>query len=278
MSSAATIVGLLEGGRRQPDRYAALEVGTVITAFVVGLAFPIGPLALLIGLKAPLVGIGLVCLWALGGVATLIPSWSAPLASRLVGLRDCTPREYERLSPLVADVSRRAGLDASRTFNLRTWPCPPGCLHPPFFINACAVGLDVIALSADAIEQLDKDEIRALVAHEVGHHLGYQPAARMLACYYLFIFDGTLGRLGSIGRRAGMLLGWPVRIAIALSSKPAELHCDEVAARLGYGRPLRRLLARFGPNDPTGLRDAILGTHPALADRLHRIDSVLQGG
>jgi Zn-dependent protease with chaperone function len=276
MSAAA--IDLLDGGRRRLDRYAGLELVTVVAAFLTGLAVPFGPLLVLIGWRAPLLSAAIVAVWALGAAATLVPSWSAPLTSWLLGLRDCTPAEYQRLAPLLADVGRRLGLDTYWAFSIRIWPCPRECAHPPYFLNACAAGLNLIAVSEDCLTRLSDDELRALLAHEVGHHIGYQPAVRSVACYYLFVLDWTLGRLGPAGRLLRWLLAWPVLLAIAVAAKPSELHCDEIAARLGYGRPLGRLLRRLGTNDPRSMRGAIMGSHPALADRLHRIDHVLHQG
>jgi hypothetical protein len=38
------------------------------------------------------------------------------------------------------------------------------------------------------------------------------------------------------------VLAAPVFIAIAIATKPSELHADEIAARMGFSRPLRRFL------------------------------------
>jgi Zn-dependent protease with chaperone function len=100
----------------------------------------------------------------------------------------------------------------------------------------------------------------------------------MPGCYCIWVFDLLFGRVGPLGRGLRPVLAAPLLVAIAVTSRPAELHADELAARMGFGRQLHRLLSRFGTNDPHSIRDAIVGSHPALADRLHRIDDVLRHG
>jgi Zn-dependent protease with chaperone function len=279
MSSNGVVTTVLPNGRRQLGRYAALELASAFIAFAMSLVVPLGPLLVVLWWKAPLAALAVISVWGASGLITLVASWSGPLAARICGFRDCRPAEYARLAPLLDDVTRRIGLDSRRAFVLRVWPCPPRTNDDdPPFLNACAAGTNLIAVTEDCLSVLSDDEIRALLAHEIGHHVGFEPAVRMLTCYYVWVFDVLFGRLGPLGRGVRAVLAAPVLATIAITTKPCELHADELAARMGFSRPLKRFLMMSGTKDPRTIRDAIVGSHPSLADRLHRIDAVMRHG
>ena len=90
------------------------------------------------------------------------------LLSWLYGARRPTPDELDRLEPAWHDVLRQAGLPARR-FVLAVTDSPE--------LNAYACGGHVVAVSTAALELLPDDELRGVLAHELGHHLGLHTVA-----------------------------------------------------------------------------------------------------
>ena len=109
--------------------------------------------------------------------------------------------------------------EAVTTFD---WPTTPELYvtQTPIF-NAGAYGVDqpFIVLHSAALELLDDDELRALLAHELGHvisgHALYHTIAAVLA----------LVSLGALPMLAGLLL-LPVRLAFLEWSRKSELSAD----------------------------------------------------
>jgi Zn-dependent protease with chaperone function len=120
---------------------------------------------------------------------------------------------------------------------------------------------------------LNDGELRAILAHELGHQAGTDALPRGLIAWYL-------GAAEAFGRPVG---GWalaallrlfylPIVVLLAVAGRSCEFAADEFAARAGYGRDLRRLLLRLGPNNPPTLTAAILASHPATVDRVRRLE------
>ena len=98
----------------------------------------------------------------------------------------------------------------------------------PFF-NAGAYGIDqpFIVVHSAAIELLDDDELRVLLAHELGHVISGHALYRTIAAILALISLGALPMLAEPGRASG----------------PARL--PRVVAQVGaLGRPRRAARAR----------------------------------
>jgi Zn-dependent protease with chaperone function len=102
------------------------------------------------------------------------------------------------------------------------WPAPPELYvsQTPFF-NAGAYGIDspFIVVHSAAIEMLDDDELRVLLAHELGHvisgHALYHTVAAILA----------MMSLGALPALAGLAV-LPIRLAFLEWSRKSELSAD----------------------------------------------------
>lgn len=101
------------------------------------------------------------------------------------------------------------------------WPVPELYVSQTPFFNAGAYGIDqpFIVLHSAALELLTDDEIRVLLAHELGHvasgHALYRTIAAILA----------LVSLGALPMLAGIAL-LPVRLAFLEWSRKSELSAD----------------------------------------------------
>ncbi len=92
--------------------------------------------------------------------------------------------------------------------------------HTPFF-NAGAYGIDrpFIVVHSAAIELLDDDELRVLMAHELGHVISGHALYRTIAAILALISLGALPTL------AGLAV-LPVRLAFLEWSRKSELSAD----------------------------------------------------
>ena len=109
--------------------------------------------------------------------------------------------------------------EACTTFD---WPTVPELYvsQTPFF-NAGAYGIDepFIVLHSAAVELLDDDELRALLAHELGHVMSGHALYRTIAAILALVSLGALPVLASIAVL-------PVRLAFLEWSRKSELSAD----------------------------------------------------
>src|ERR671915_2127181 len=109
--------------------------------------------------------------------------------------------------------------EATTTFD---WPTVPELYvsQTPFF-NAGAYGIDqpFIVVHSAAIELLDDDELRVLLAHELGHVMSGHALYRTIAAVLALISLGALPMLAS-------LAVLPVRLAFLEWSRKSELSAD----------------------------------------------------
>jgi Zn-dependent protease with chaperone function len=109
--------------------------------------------------------------------------------------------------------------EACTTFD---WPTPPELYvsQTPFF-NAGAYGIDepFIVLHSAALELLDDDELRALMAHELGHVMSGHALYRTIAAILALVSLGALPVVASIAVL-------PIRLAFLEWSRKSELSAD----------------------------------------------------
>ena len=109
--------------------------------------------------------------------------------------------------------------EACTTFD---WPTVPELYvsQTPFF-NAGAYGIDepFIVLHSAALELLDDDELRALLAHELGHVMSGHALYRTIAAILALVSLGALPVLASIAVL-------PIRLAFLEWSRKSELSAD----------------------------------------------------
>jgi len=121
------------------------------------------------------------------------------------------PTQFPRLWHLHTEVAT--------TFD---WPDVPELYvsHTPFF-NAGAYGIDkpFIVIHSAAIELLDDDELRVIVAHELGHVMSGHALYRTIAAILALISLGALPVLASIAVL-------PIRLAFLEWSRKSELSAD----------------------------------------------------
>lgn len=130
----------------------------------------------------------------------------------------------------------------------------------PIF-NAGAYGIDdpFIVINSSALELLDTDEQRALLAHELGHVISGHALYRTIAAVIAMVSLGALPMLASI-----VLL--PVKFAFLEWSRKSELSADR-AALLGsqdLAATMRLFMKMAGGGNTANIRPGDLNLEPFL--------------
>ena len=135
------------------------------------------------------------------------------------GIRLLFQANAVRVGPAQFPGSGRCTLENCTTFD---WDKIPELYvtQTPIF-NAGAYGIDdpFIVLHSAALEMLDDDEIRVLLAHELGHVMSGHSLYRTIAAILALVSLGALPMLAGIA-----LL--PVKLAFLEWSRKAELSAD----------------------------------------------------
>ncbi|WP_161968583.1 M48 family metalloprotease [Streptomyces orinoci] len=216
----------------------------------------------------PGLGLFMAIAWLLSGPLIFHRSVEAAIAQRLLGMRQPTPQEAARLWTVWEQVTRRAGVNQG-TYVL--W------VQERAELNATAAAGHIVAVTRHAMDRLPNSQLAAVLAHELGHHVGGHTWAAMLADWYAlpartvgrWIFAGLTGLLKSrnvVGVSCGGCLSlfilwflyvytfeasmwWlvlPVMAAplfITWLHRRAEHRADDYAAGLGFGTQLMSVLA-----------------------------------
>lgn len=124
-------------------------------------------------LAGPRFALGLILAWSL--VGPLIPAPTADMAPRIFGVRRPRPEEQSALIPAWHNVAHAARVRAA---DYSLWVQDTGD------VNALAAPGRIVAVTGWAVAALGPRELEAVLAHELGHHLGGGQRAHMLAYWY----------------------------------------------------------------------------------------------
>ncbi|MFB6550888.1 M48 family metalloprotease, partial [Streptomyces sp. NPDC056405] len=113
--------------------------------------------------------------WLFSGPLIFNRKVESAIARRLFGMRRPTPEEARRLEVVWEQVTRRAGVDRE-TYEL--W------IQERAELNATAAAGHIVAVTRHAMERLPNSRLAAVLAHELGHHVGGHTWAAMLADWY----------------------------------------------------------------------------------------------
>ncbi|MGW4998044.1 M48 family metalloprotease [Streptomyces hydrogenans] len=260
------------------------------------LTLPIGLLSLaLVTVLSGIVNTALAVIvpvaWLLSGPLVFHRGVEATLARRLFGMRRPTEEEARRLDVVWEQVTRRAGVDRE-TYEL--W------IQERAELNATAAAGHIVAVTRHALDRLPDTRLAAVLAHELGHHVGGHSWAAMLADWYATparvagrLILGLIVSLFRARNKAGfacggclsLMIAWPVfalaylqgmwwllipftvaPVLIGWLHRLAEFRADAYAVGLGFGEALEDVLVREGSGGaalPPGMVPVPPGTLPA---------------
>lgn len=214
--------------------------------------------------------------WLLSGVLAFVRFTEDAVARVMLRMRKPTRAESQRLDAAWASVLRSAGVERNR---YRLW------VEDSNGINASASGGHIVGVTRRAVRSLPPRQLEAVLAHELGHHLGGHSWAALITYWYsiparvLFaavravvrfllavaswvsIVGYLLGLLFLVllglaywnaARNSGsyitqfVMLG-PVLapVVVAYFGRRSEMSADRTAAELGYGDDLLGVLTRW---------------------------------
>jgi Zn-dependent protease with chaperone function len=209
-----------------------------------------------------------ILLWLASGALVFHRPTESALARRLLHLRYPTPQERAKIEPVWREVTARAGVEG-RTYEL--W------VEDSDSLNAVAAAGHIVGVTRFAMNELPNGELAAVMAHELGHHvgghawsglLGYWYAmpgriawrvlkavsvvafhvSRAFGCFgvaFVVLIAGGLA-MATISSLYGLpLLILGVPYALAAVGRRAELRADEHAAALGFAPMLASVLDKL---------------------------------
>ncbi|MFF4713722.1 M48 family metalloprotease [Streptomyces eurythermus] len=250
----------------QQRRTDATAVGSLLLHLpnFLGSLFVVGLLSLFFG------GLGflVIPLWLASGALIFHRPTESALARHVLRLRYPTPQERAKLEPVWREVTARAGVDG-RTYEL--W------VEDSDHLNAVAAAGHIVGVTRFAMDRLPNGELAAVMAHELGHHVGGHAWAGLLGYWYALpgrlawrLLRGVTTVMYKVSRAFscfgiaffGMavmglayvtissLYGLPLLIlgvpyALAAVGRRAELRADQHAAALGFAPMLAAVLEKM---------------------------------
>ncbi|MGW1765796.1 M48 family metalloprotease [Streptomyces sp. NPDC002073] len=262
----------LKSQQRGMDRAALWQMVAAFPTALVSLCV----VFIVFSLFNPLAGPVAAVLWVLSGPLVFQRKVEAVIARRMLGMREPTPAEAQRLDAVWSEVTRRAGVTPG-TYQL--W------VQERAELNATAAAGHIVGVTRHAMERLPNSRLAAVLAHELGHHVGGHTWAGMLADWYA-LPARTAWRLTLLGLlrllrsdRPGVMacggcltlvLGYMVfaltfmesmwwltvplavgPLLVAWLQRQAEFRADAYAAGLGFGPELEAVLEAEHQSLPT---------------------------
>ncbi|AZM60593.1 MULTISPECIES: M48 family metalloprotease [unclassified Streptomyces] len=213
-------------------------------------------------------GILIVLAWLASGALVFHRPTESALARHLLRLRYPTPQERAKLEPVWREVTARAGVEGR---NYELW------VEDSDSLNAVAAAGHIVGVTRFAMNQLPNGELAAVMAHELGHHvgghawsglLGYWYAlpgriawrvlravtwfmfrvSRVFSCFGVLFFGLVVGgiALATISTLYGLpLLILAMPYALAAVGRRSELRADQHAAALGFAPMLAAVLEKL---------------------------------
>ncbi|MFF9205521.1 M48 family metalloprotease [Streptomyces sp. NPDC014986] len=213
-------------------------------------------------------GILIVLAWLASGALVFHRPTESALARHLLRLRYPTPQERAKLEPVWREVTARAGVEGR---NYELW------VEDSDSLNAVAAAGHIVGVTRFAMNQLPNGELAAVLAHELGHHVGGHAWSSLLGYWYalpgrvawrvLRAVTGFMFRVSRVFSCFGVLFfglfvgsialatvsslyGLPLLIlampyALAAVGRRSELRADQHAAALGFAPMLAAVLQQL---------------------------------
>ncbi|MBO0829183.1 MAG: M48 family metalloprotease [Streptosporangiales bacterium] len=245
-------------------------------------------------------------LFVVSGVLVFLPRTEALFAVVLYRYRRPTEDEARYLASVWTEVTNTAGVNGSR-YSL--W------VRDSDEVNAFAAAGHVVAVTRWALRSLSRQHLAAVLAHELGHHIGGHAWAGLLTYWYslptrfvrrvFYLLAYVFGFAMSVFRGGVVLLApaqllpllviayaaykvHPALLAIvvvpfllAWFTRLGERYADRFAARIGYGPLLMEVFdgwlrsAMDARRRRAGIRANVMASHPTCAARIRALQKYL---
>ena len=211
-----------------------------------------------------------------------------------------TPEELSVLEPAFQDVLSRVGRGSKRRYRLR--------IVDSDNLNAFAGGGSLVMVTTSALQTLPDGQLRAVLAHELGHHAGMHPLV-LLAQGWMYLPIAVFAWLSAklhnlLAWITGLRMHWGLFLFLIVTAlflrlmlfilwlvlkladiilvffgRRAEYRADDMAVALNYGNSLEQALMTMEGTHPAEPEPAGVGswftnlerTHPPTAKRIERI-------
>jgi Zn-dependent protease with chaperone function len=232
--------------------------------------------------------------------ATLTPVGET-LLRLSTGMRKAIQRENQRILPILEDLYHEAEI-AGRELKQK----PELYIADQPFPSAFALGRRTVAVTTGLIKSATDEELKGVLAHELGH-LYYGDSARSatamvlnfagnVATWMILAVTVVIGFFGKAGDRSGVfslavsafvvclrlfvwICGKLLDIGFRAVGRKEEFRADEFAFMIGAGAGLLSFLEKMADFNfsPNGFWECIAATHPPVMLRLDRLDTLSNG-
>lgn len=262
-----------------------LFLGSLLVMFLISLSMPSG------------VDVAFVVAWLASGALVFNRPTERGLAKLYFKMREPLGSELAVLQPIWYEVTQRAGVDGSQ-YDL--W------MEDTDELNASAAAGHIVGVTRGAMRSLPPQQLAAVLAHELGHHVGGHAWAGLLGHWYAVPARLVMSALRLVIRvlaaisevlaglfvlflgvlAIALLFTFPAALALyavpfllAWSGRQGELRADRFAGLIGYG-PL--LVSVFTAWHAAGADDdrrkqrtmaRLMSTHPPLHKRIRAIET-----
>ena len=176
------------------------------------------------------------------------------------------------------------------------------CIIDKLSVNACALGKHTVAVTKGAMQTFKEDQLKAILAHEIGHIVNHDTIASLYAWVGNGIFTALIVITKAIltvidfiqdkNKTKGFwriivvitkimfeavmfALMFLMQAVIAISSRKNEYRADHYVYELGYGEELVDafyLLEKIHFGDNSTVIQKMIASHPRITSRIAKIE------
>ena len=210
-----------------------------------------------------------------------------------------TKKEKEYLMPIFDEVYETAKEVCPNLRKIKLF------IVDAMYVNAFALGWSTVAVTRGAVQTLSEDELKGVIAHEIGHITRGHTIALLLTVVGNGMFTlmmiisqiimniitiiisvasgnvfvrGMLMLSQSLSSAGYLLLMYMIQAILAINSRKNEFEADLFAYEIGYGENLVESLYLFHEttmNHKMTLLEKMRSSHPHLAKRIARLEELI---
>ena len=176
------------------------------------------------------------------------------------------------------------------------------CIMDAMYINAFAMGRKTVAVTRGAVDSLSEDELKGLIAHEMGHIANGDTKAVLLTTIgngifsiFIVLLQKIINILDTLFYGMGVIwviisviklifyiflfyFAYFAQFILAINSRRNEYRADEFAYDVGFGNDLVEalyILQGMCISDKAKFVNKLIASHPHIAKRIERIENMI---